>query len=142
MRAPKHVVVTEKHLNEKSIIDIMKVSGFCVLLLLVGAALTFFNLLSPTDTTGSWFPGLAATNYDDRTTLIPVSRKLKENGIGIRNNINDEGSIGQVTLNDYDPVDPVPSSSKNSINPGPIEHGTPLNPHIIPKPPPPSHPMP
>ncbi|XP_027333699.1 uncharacterized protein LOC113848409 [Abrus precatorius] len=118
----------------------MKVSGFCVLLLVAGTALTFFNLLSPTG--ASWFPDLVATNCGDKTTLIPVSRKLKENGSSIRSNIKKKGNIGEVTLNDYNPIDPVPSSSKAAVNPGPIEHGTPTNPYVIPKPPPPSHPRP
>ncbi|KAF5739452.1 hypothetical protein HS088_TW12G00658 [Tripterygium wilfordii] len=66
-----------------------------------------------------------------RITTI-ASRKLKElstDGKSINSNLN---------LDDYHPIDPVPSS-KASIRPGPIEHGTPLNP-FIPKPSPPSHP--
>lgn len=43
-----------------------------------------------------------------------------------------------VTLEDYHSIDPVPSS-KASIKPGPIEHGSPLIP-FIPKPSPPGHP--
>ncbi|TKY57880.1 hypothetical protein E2542_SST14934 [Spatholobus suberectus] len=119
----------------------MKASGFFVLLLVVGATLTFFNFLSPT--CASWFPDLIATNCGDKATLIAVSRKLKEDGSSIKSSIiNSKGGIGQVTLNDYNPIDPVPSSSKASLNPGPIEHGTPLNPYIIPKPSPPNHPRP
>ncbi|XP_061355681.1 uncharacterized protein LOC133300187 [Gastrolobium bilobum] len=115
----------------------MKVSGFCALFLLVGTALTFFNFLSPTG--ASWFPDLVATNCGDRTTLIATSRKLKENGSNIRSK--NKGDIGHVTLDDYNPIDPVPSA-KASVNPGPIEHGTPLMPYI-PKPPPPNnHPKP
>lgn len=47
---------------------------------------------------------------------------------------------GHVELEDYRPIDPVPSS-KASIRPGPIQHGTPLMPYIpkpCPSPPPPS----
>ncbi|KAJ8448459.1 hypothetical protein Cgig2_022087 [Carnegiea gigantea] len=44
---------------------------------------------------------------------------------------------GDVSLEDYRPFDPSPSS-KASIRPGPIQHGTPLNPYIpTPKPSPP-----
>nr|ACU16252.1 unknown [Glycine max] len=118
-----------------------KVSGFFVLLLVVGATLSFLNFLSPT--CASWFSDLIATNCGDKATLIAVSRKLKESDSGtIKSRSNNKGDIGQVTLNDYNPIDPVPSSSKASINPGPIEHGTPLNPYIIPKPSPPNHPKP
>ncbi|KAJ1419077.1 hypothetical protein SESBI_15342 [Sesbania bispinosa] len=42
---------------------------------------------------------------------------------------NNKGDIGHVTLDDYRPIDPSPSS-KASLDPGPIEHGTPLNPYI------------
>ena len=46
---------------------------------------------------------------------------------------------GDVSLEDYHPFDPSPSS-KASIRPGPIQHGTPLNPYI--PAPNPSPPMP
>jgi hypothetical protein len=45
----------------------------------------------------------------------------------------------EVILDDYDPVDPSPDAG--SVNPGPIDHETPLMP-FIPKSPPPSHPTP
>lgn len=47
---------------------------------------------------------------------------------------------GNVNLEDYHPIDPVPSS-KASLKPGPIQHGSPLIP-FIPKPSPPGHPKP
>lgn len=53
----------------------------------------------------------------------------------------DEDNAGHVSLEDYRPIDPVPSS-KASIRPGPVQHGTPLMP-FIPKPspsPPPTRP--
>ena len=43
-----------------------------------------------------------------------------------------------INLEDYHPIDPVPSS-KASVKPGPIEHGTPIIPYI-PKPSPPEPP--
>ncbi|KAF7817448.1 TWS1-like protein precursor [Senna tora] len=76
------------------------------------------------------------TNCADSTTMIAVSRKLKENGNGISSRKKDD--TGHATLDDYQPVDPVPSS-KTSLKPGPIEHGSPLNP-FIPKPSPPPRP--
>lgn len=63
---------------------------------------------------------------------------MQENG-------NNQGSVkkrhvGNVNLDDYHPIDPVPSS-KASIRPGPIQHGTPLMPYIPrPSPPTPSQP--
>ena len=51
------------------------------------------------------------------------SVKFQENGSGtIKSSSYNKDDIGQVTLDDYNPIDPVPSSSKASINPGPIEH--------------------
>ncbi|MBA0810022.1 hypothetical protein Gohar_002044 [Gossypium harknessii] len=66
----------------------------------------------------------------DVMSVTRASRKLKGNGYDPTG----------VDLEDYrHRIDPVPSS-KASIKPGPIEHGTPLNPYI-PKPPsPPNHP--
>ncbi|KAF3642732.1 putative transcription initiation factor TFIID subunit 4b-like [Capsicum annuum] len=52
----------------------------------------------------------------------------------------DEGEAGKINLEDYrHPMDPVPSS-KASVRPGPIEHGTPLMPYIPKQPPPPPPP--
>ncbi|KAJ1376055.1 hypothetical protein SESBI_50342 [Sesbania bispinosa] len=110
--------------KEETLMQSLKVSGFCALFLLLG---TFFTFFSPTR--ASWFPDLVATSCGDKITLIAVSRKLKENG---------SNNKGDVTLDDYLPIDPSPSS-KTSY-PGPVEHGTPLNPYI-PKPSPPAPPM-
>ncbi|KAK3020739.1 hypothetical protein RJ639_047867 [Escallonia herrerae] len=66
-------------------------------------------------------------------TLPAASRKLKENS---HKGISDKSGGGNINLEDYLPIDPVPSS-KASIRPGPIQHGTPLMPYI-PKPSPPS----
>lgn len=61
---------------------------------------------------------------------------------GYEHNLGTDKKIiaGNVNLEDYHPIDPVPSS-KASIKPGPIQHGTPLIPYI-PKPSPPGHPKP
>ncbi|KAJ4836576.1 hypothetical protein Tsubulata_039785 [Turnera subulata] len=92
----------------------MKVSGIWVMYMVVGTALMFLDL-SPASTC---MP----------TAVAATSRKLKENG--------NNPSSADMNLEDYRPIDPVPSS-KASIKPGPIQHGTPLNP-FIPKPAPPS----
>ncbi|WVY92153.1 hypothetical protein V8G54_037667 [Vigna mungo] len=105
----------------------MKVSCIFALLLVVGATVMFLNILSPIRASD-----LIETNSGDKATRIAVSRKLKENG-----NSNNIGDMGEVTLTDYD-VDPVPTSSK-FLEPGPIQHGSPLNPYI-PRPSPPDKP--
>ncbi|KAI4316632.1 hypothetical protein L6164_024596 [Bauhinia variegata] len=107
-----------------------QVSGFCALLLAIGAALTFLNFSSPPVT--PWFPDLVFTNCSDSDKMIITSRKLKESGSNITSN--KRGDLGDVSLDDYRPIDPVPSSK--ALKPGPIEHGTPLNP-FIPRPSPP-----
>jgi hypothetical protein len=64
-----------------------------------------------------------------------ISLNFQENVHRIESN--ERVNIGdQVTLEDYNPIDPSPDVAKN-VNPGPIQHGTPLMP-FIPKPSPPS----
>lgn len=50
----------------------------------------------------------------------------------------DQDDAGNASLEDYRPIDPVPSS-KASVRPGPIQHGTPLMPYIPWSAPPPGH---
>ncbi|XP_027942003.1 uncharacterized protein LOC114195657 isoform X1 [Vigna unguiculata] len=105
----------------------MKLSGFFALLLVVGATLMFFNILTPTTAT----PDFTGTNYGDKATVIAVSRKLKENGNNVESVMSNNDDM---IPTDYSPVDPPPGSrSKASLYPDPIEHGTPLIPYI-PKP--------
>ncbi|KAK0576795.1 hypothetical protein LWI29_023372 [Acer saccharum] len=70
-------------------------------------------------------------------TIMATSRKLKENGY-VNPSTNKKHGVGKVNLEDYHPIDPAPSS-KASIKPGPIQHGSPLIPYI-PKPSPPPTP--
>ncbi|CAJ2677743.1 hypothetical protein L195_g017420 [Trifolium pratense] len=115
----------------------MKVSSFCALFLMAVTAFAFFGFISATGP--SLFPDLVNSRCGDKITPIAVSRKLKENVHGIKSSKKvDKGD--QVTLEDYNPVDPSPDAAKN-VNPGPIEHGTPFMP-FIPKSPPPSQPTP
>ncbi|KAL5071812.1 hypothetical protein RYX36_022699 [Vicia faba] len=111
----------------------MKVSSFCALLLLTVIAFTFFSFSVTIITCPSWFSDLVATKCVDETVPIAGSRKLKENVNRIKSN--EKGDTG-VSLEDYNPIDPIPGGAKN-VNAGPIEHGTPLMP-FIPKSPPPS----
>ncbi|XAR48412.1 hypothetical protein NMG60_11031232 [Bertholletia excelsa] len=82
-------------------------------------------------------PDFALTHHGSDVAVMTRSRKLKEQ-YGYSLNIY-HSSGGRLNLEDYNPIDPVPSS-KASIRPGPIEHGTPLMPYI-PKPSPPDHPV-
>ncbi|XP_077221186.1 uncharacterized protein LOC143854932 isoform X2 [Tasmannia lanceolata] len=73
-------------------------------------------------------------------TTMATHRKLKESGYTLGGNTKKKPSLGNVHLEDYHNIDPVPSS-KASIKPKPIAHGTPLMPYIPqPTPPAPSHP--
>ncbi|KAK2452619.1 TWS1 protein precursor [Trifolium repens] len=86
-------------------------------------------------TTNLFISDLVNSRRGDKTTPIAINRKLKENVHRIESN--ERVNIGdQVTLEDYNPIDPSPDVAKN-VNPGPIQHGTPLMP-FIPKPSPPS----
>ncbi|XVF36396.1 hypothetical protein REPUB_Repub19eG0055100 [Reevesia pubescens] len=77
--------------------------------------------------------GMKVSQNGDDKSITGINRKLKGNGYNLSNEKN-----GNIDLEDYHPIDPVPSS-KASIKPGPIEHGSPLIPYI-PKPSPPAHP--
>ncbi|KAG6644339.1 uncharacterized protein LOC122318264 isoform X2 [Carya illinoinensis] len=107
----------------------MKVSGLCVLFLVLGTAFLFLNFSSEMV--------FAQHVGGDAMPMTTASRRLKENGHNSRSE-KKRGQIGDVNLGDYHPIDPVPSS-KASFKHGPIEHGTPLVPHI-PRPSPPTHP--
>ncbi|GMY17350.1 40S ribosomal protein S29 [Fagus crenata] len=76
------------------------------------------------------------THHDDGMTVTPTSRRLKEDGYNL--GTDKKSNAGNVNLDDYHPIDPVPSS-KTSVRPGPIEHGTPVIPYI-PRPSPPPGP--
>lgn len=52
----------------------------------------------------------------------------------LQDNVNPRSPVDHIGLEDYRPIDPVPSS-KATIRPKPIQHGSPLIPYI-PKPPP------
>ncbi|XP_034676972.1 uncharacterized protein LOC117907521 [Vitis riparia] len=111
-----------------------KFSGFWVLFLVVGTPFMFLHC------SGSSIPDMVFTHHVGSVTMKATSRKLKVNGY--EHNLGTDKKIiaGNVNLEDYHPIDPVPSS-KASIKPGPIQHGTPLIPYI-PKPSPPGHPKP
>ncbi|KAK9023428.1 hypothetical protein V6N11_003648 [Hibiscus sabdariffa] len=107
----------------------MKFPGIWVYFFVVGAALVVFTFFC-----SSSIPGMEFLQHGDGTRVTgTTSRKLKEIGDSPSN-----GKQRNVDMDDYHPIDPVPSS-KASIKPGPIEHGSPLIPYI-PKPPPPDNP--
>ncbi|XP_016571484.1 uncharacterized protein LOC107869459 isoform X4 [Capsicum annuum] len=83
--------------------------------------------------------GMSSTWQEKNELSLTIkSRKLQDNGYGP--STVDEGEAGKINLEDYrHPMDPVPSS-KASVRPGPIEHGTPLMPYIPKQPPPPPPP--
>ncbi|CAA0843377.1 Glycosyl hydrolase family 35 protein [Striga hermonthica] len=72
---------------------------------------------------------------NDAVTCVVKSRKLTaivgQHGL-------DEDDGGKVSLEDYRPIDPAPSS-KASIRPAPVQHGSPLLPYIPKTCPPPKH---
>ncbi|OIT03367.1 PREDICTED: uncharacterized protein LOC109225467 isoform X2 [Nicotiana attenuata] len=108
----------------------MKAFGFFILFLVMGIAFVSFNCFS-TGATSS-VPGMSFQWQSNDMAMTIRSRKLQGNGFGPSTN---EGDSSNLDLEDYRPIDPVPST-KASIRPGPVEHGTPLMPYI-PKPSPP-----
>ncbi|XP_059631136.1 uncharacterized protein LOC132274010 isoform X2 [Cornus florida] len=94
---------------------------------------SIFLIFSTKEKTSS-VPDMALTR-DDNGMMTATSRRLKEKGY---TSSTDNSAAGSVNLDDYRPIDPVPSS-KNSIRPGPIQHGTPIRPYI-PRPSPPGNP--
>uniref|UniRef100_A0A2N9EMI9 Uncharacterized protein n=1 Tax=Fagus sylvatica TaxID=28930 RepID=A0A2N9EMI9_FAGSY len=84
----------------------------------------------------NFIPDRIFTHHDDGMTVTTTSRRLKEDGYNL--GTDKKSNAGNVNLDDYHPIDPVPSS-KTSVRPGPIEHGTPVIPYI-PRPSPPPGP--
>ncbi|KAF2309651.1 hypothetical protein GH714_004459 [Hevea brasiliensis] len=113
-------------------IGFIKASGLWVSYLVVGTALMFLNFSFATTTLS--ISDVVFTDRSNRMIMTETNRKLKENSYNHK--IDKNNDARNLTLDDYHPIDPAPSS-KASIKPGPIEHGTPLNPYI-PKHPPPS----
>lgn len=102
-----------------------------VLFFVFGTAMVFHSFSNEASAS---FADMALTRYWDGVAARARNRKLKENDYASST----KTDAGGVNLEDYHPIDPVPSS-KASIRPGPIQHGTPLMPYI-PKPSPPGHP--
>ncbi|XP_006362062.2 uncharacterized protein [Solanum tuberosum] len=104
---------------------------FSVLLLLLAMVVLVCSVSYDNGGTSSNTPGM---EHNELTVTIK-SRKLQVNGYGASR----FDDAGKINLEDYRPIDPVPSS-KASVRPGPIQHGTPLMPYIPkqPSPPPPT----
>ncbi|KAE8659158.1 QWRF motif-containing protein 2-like [Hibiscus syriacus] len=107
----------------------MKYPGIWVFFFVVGAALVAFTIIF----SSSSISDMEFLQHGDVTRVTGTSRKLK----GIGDSPSNEKQRN-VDMEDYSPIDPDPSS-KASIKPGPIEHGSPLIPYI-PKPSPPDNP--
>ncbi|KAK4707177.1 hypothetical protein R3W88_033316 [Solanum pinnatisectum] len=102
---------------------------FSVLFLLLTMAVLVCSVSYDNGGTSSNTPGM---EHNELTVTIK-SRKLQVNVYGARR----FDDAGKINLEDYHPIDPVPSS-KASVRPGPR---TPLMPYIPkqPSPPPPTH---
>uniref|UniRef100_A0A5B6YV14 Uncharacterized protein n=1 Tax=Davidia involucrata TaxID=16924 RepID=A0A5B6YV14_DAVIN len=110
----------------------MKAFGFWFLLSVVGTTLLF--LAFSTEGSTASLPDMAFTRHGNGMAMTTTSRKLKDNGYTSSTDMTDAGNEN---LEDYHPIDPVPSW-KASIEHEPIQHGAPLNPNF-PKPSPPGH---
>ncbi|KAM3289633.1 putative protein isoform X1 [Capsicum chacoense] len=109
----------------------MKTFGFSFLFLIMGTAVFLSFICFSTG-------GMPFKWQCNDMIMMPIRNRklqvilLQGNGYGPSTNEGDSSNFG---LEDYRPIDPVPSS-KASVRAGPIEHGTPLMPYI-PKPSPP-----
>ncbi|XP_041025324.1 uncharacterized protein LOC121265702 [Juglans microcarpa x Juglans regia] len=110
----------------------MKVSGLCVLFLVLGTDFLFLNFSSGIRTGSFIFPEMVFAQLagGDAMPMTTASRRLKDNDHNSRSEKKHRQIGRDVNLDDYHPIDPVPSS-KAFFKPGPIEHGTdPLMPYI------------
>lgn len=101
----------------------MRGFGFLCLLLLMGTAAFMYHGYSSLTPN----PGMVSTGGNGMKSALK-GRKLKDN----MDPPIPDADESHLNLEDYRPIDPVPSS-KASIRPGPVQHGTPLMPYI-PKP--------
>ncbi|KAI4375052.1 hypothetical protein MLD38_012966 [Melastoma candidum] len=99
----------------------------------VGAALLFFSDLKTTS--DNLYASMGQSHLVDETEN-PASAIIIPEGRIFRSEARNRA--GSVSLEDYQPADPSPSS-KASVKPGPIEHGAPLLPYM-PNPAPPAGP--
>ncbi|XP_022155067.1 uncharacterized protein LOC111021399 isoform X2 [Momordica charantia] len=120
----------------------MKLSGFWVLFFLLQMSLLLLFFPSYINASPSSDMALNHRHLEPNESFsaIPLNRKLKFQNDEYDSPRRNKVHQGDLNLDDYHPIDPVPSS-KTSVKPGPIEHGTPLLPHI-PNPPPPDQPQP
>ncbi|XP_022941192.1 uncharacterized protein LOC111446569 isoform X1 [Cucurbita moschata] len=120
------------------VLSVMNLSGFWVVFLLL--QLTSFLPFFPSYINASSASDMAVNHHhvnpNGCSSDMPLNRKLKFQAADEHNK--KKGHPSDVNLDDYHPIDPVPSS-KTSVKPGPIEHGVPLLPHM-PNPPPPAEP--
>ncbi|KAK6115788.1 hypothetical protein DH2020_008057 [Rehmannia glutinosa] len=108
----------------------MKGFGLLFMFLLIGTA-AFMYLGYSSNGSTALNQGMVSIGSRKAMALTTKRRKLKGNIDPSSKNEDDA-----VNLEDYRPIDPVPSSTA-SIRPGPIQHGTPLMPYIPePSPPP------
>nr|GMC48180.1 Unconventional myosin-VIIb like [Ipomoea batatas] len=92
--------------------------SFSVLAMVIGIG--FLCLLYSTQDSAFSSSGTTLTWQGNDVTATIKNRKLKDNGGHVPSL--GESDAGKVILEDYQPIDPVPSS-KTSIKPGPIQHG-------------------
>ncbi|CAH9111054.1 unnamed protein product [Cuscuta epithymum] len=111
----------------------MKACGcFSVLVLVIGAAFIYLFYSTAQDCTFSRSGEPLTWQRCGMATTIK-NRKLKDGGVYDKKSLHQETVEGKLNLEDYGPIDPVPSS-KASVRPGPIKHDTPFLPYL-PKPP-------
>ncbi|XP_042008243.1 uncharacterized protein LOC121756885 isoform X2 [Salvia splendens] len=113
----------------------MRSFGFLFMLLLMVMGAAAFLYLSSLSKEGTIInPGMVSIGRVKAMALTIKRRKVKQDMDHPSKAADVEGNVH---LEDYRPIDPIPSSTA-SIIPGPIQHGTPLMPYMPGPSPPPS----
>ncbi|XP_038897195.1 uncharacterized protein LOC120085331 [Benincasa hispida] len=102
--------------------------------------LLLFSSINNASLTSEMFPNHLHVESNKCLFATPSNRKMKLQDTVHSNPTRWNVRVGNMNLYDYSPIDPVPTS-KRSIKHGPIEHGSPLIPHM-PNPSPPDQPQP
>lgn len=89
---------------------------------------------------GNLLMGIASNARSAKNSTDPGHGSIELNGRKLKERytftISKTRGLENIRTDDYQPVDPSPSS-KATVRPGPIEHGTPLLPYVPQYPPPP-----
>ncbi|XP_062213534.1 uncharacterized protein LOC133914448 [Phragmites australis] len=131
-RKPRARAHAQEHLNFEGIVQGYEMKRPSVLVLLIFAFVG-----------GNLFMGISSSARIAQNSSEPGYGSIELNGRRLKerytSTVRKTRGLEKTRTDDYQPVDPSPSS-KATIRPGPIEHGTPILPYVPRYPPPTGHP--